>query len=92
MDPNRKLKTNMMGNNKNDGESGKDKATQEELIAPISSCPSAPMFQSLALNASVRPDAQTIRGMAFTTVSENPCQLPNALSIILLKASKGLTL
>jgi hypothetical protein len=81
----------MEGNNKTDGKLGKDRATQDELIAPISNCPSAPIFQRLALNASVRPDAQTIRGIPLTMVSENPCQLPNALNNILLYASRGLT-
>jgi len=71
--------------------SPKVKPVQDANAAPMSNCPSAPMFQNLALKARVRPAPINIRGMALVRVSLNPYMEPKEPENISLMAKTGLT-
>ena len=47
-------------------------ATAVAAQAPMWSCPSAPMFQKSILRATITPRPQRMRGVLFTSTSENP--------------------
>ncbi len=52
--------------------------TQAVPIAPQINWPSAPMFQKRSRKAIATPRPVRVSGIAFTSVSVKPAQLPNA--------------
>ena len=64
-------------------------ATPVAATPPAVSWPSAPMFQNLSLNASATPSPVSMRGIAFTRVSEKAIFDPNAPLNIAAKVAKG---
>ncbi len=73
MAPPRKPAANMQGRSTKAGASGSPySATQVAATAPMSNCPSAPIFQTSAWKAMASPTPQIMRGMALTVVSDSP--------------------
>ena len=69
MPPARNPATMIMGSNINCGIPPSETPRAVAVKAPASSCPSAPMFQNLALNANATANPVIRSGLALTKVS-----------------------
>src|SRR5271166_1555080 len=71
------------------GHSPRNGPTAPAAIAPITNCPSAPMFQSAAENATEIASPVNTRGVAFTIESVKAIQFPNAPCHSAMKTPAG---
>jgi len=67
------------------------RAIQVAAIAPIISCPSAPIFERLALKARTRPIPQRSKGIDLDITCAKPLKEPKEPMKMALYAIKGST-